>query len=111
MFIFVGQPLSVNVTSKVEQKVIMSKPVQVIKGKNFTYYVRTKNGVVSSVVAKSQRELAPASYFIQDANQCTKKLVMRMPLRLAQWQYSCPSGVYNYTTFGIPGNLNTIVKM
>ncbi|MGC8580577.1 MAG: hypothetical protein ACP5MB_11065 [bacterium] len=109
MFIFVGQPLSV--TSKVEQKVIMNKPVQVIQGQHFTYYVRTKSGIVSSVTAKSPKQLAPASYFIQDASQCTKKLVMRIPLRLAQWQYDCPSGKYNYTTFGIPGNLNTIVKM
>ena len=109
MFIFVGQPL--NVTTTIEQKVLMNQPVKVIKGQHFTYYVRTQNGVVSSVVAKSSKQLAPASYFIQDANQCTKKLIMRIPLRLAQWQYTCPSGVYRYTTFGIPGNLNTIVKM
>jgi len=109
MFIFVGQPL--NVASKIEQKVIMNQPVKVVKGQHFTYYVKTQNGIVSSVVAKSPRQLAPASYFIQDANQCTKKLIMRIPLRLAKWQYDCPSGVYNYTTFGVPGNLNTIVKM
>ena len=110
MQIFIGQPLTPT-GAEIKQKVINNQPVKVIKGKNFTYYVKTENGIVSKVVAHSQRQLAPASYFIQNAEACTKKLLFRVPLRMAVWEYDCPQGKFEYKTFGLIGNMNTEVKV
>jgi transposase-like protein len=113
MHIFLGQPLE---NTAQEKEVILQKSsqsgYQKIQGKTFTYYVKTDtNGNVLEVVAKSQRSLAPASYFIQSADSCTKKLLFRVPLRMAKWEYDCPQGKFKYTTFGLIGNLITKAKM
>jgi len=112
MNIFLGQPIN-NVNNGVmQQKVVNNQAFKVVKGKRFTYYVKTDpNGNVQEVIAKSQRNLAPASYFIQNVNACTKKLLLRVPLRMAKWEYDCPQGTFEYTTFGVIGNLITKAKM
>jgi hypothetical protein len=112
MNIFLGQPIN-NVNNGVmQQKVVNNQAFKVVKGKRFTYYIKTdENGIVKEVVARSSRELAPADYFIQNVNTCTKKLVMRVPLRMAIWQYDCPNTKIEYKTFGPPGFLNTEAKL
>ncbi|MGC9143756.1 hypothetical protein [Hydrogenobaculum sp.] len=113
MHIFLGQPL----TSIAQEKAVVLQNTphsgyQKIQGKTFTYYVKTDaNGNVFEVIARSQRNLAPASYFIQNADSCTKKLLFRAPLRMAKWEYYCPQGKFEYTTFGVVGNLITKAKM
>ncbi len=110
MNIFLGEPLNIS-NGTVEQKVINNEPVKIIKGEKFTYYVKTQNGLVTEVLARAKRELAPISYFIQNPDQCTKKLLFRAPLRMAVWEYDCPQGKVEYKTFGPPGFLNTKVKL
>ena len=111
MQIFLGQPLNVAPQVKIEKKVVMNQQYYVIKGQNFTYYVKTKNGIVSEVIAKAPYKLAPVSYFIQNPQNCVKKLIMRVPLRMAKYEYDCNGTVYHYTTFGVPGNLITSVSL
>ncbi|GAB6078129.1 hypothetical protein [Hydrogenobaculum acidophilum] len=112
MNIFLGQPIGNVNNGAMEQKVINNQAFRVVKGKRFTYYIKTdENGIVKEVVAKSQRELAPMSYFVQNPESCTKKLIFRAPLRMAIWQYNCPQGKIEYKTFGPPGFLNTEAKL
>jgi len=86
--------------------------VYTVKGKTFQYKVFTDvNGNITKVAAISPRKLAPADYFIQNVNTCTKKLVMRVPLRMAVYEYSCPTGTYKYTTFGVIGHLITTAEL
>jgi len=83
-----------------------------VQGKTFQYKVYTDaNGNITKVVAFSPRQLAPADYFIQNVNTCTKKLVMRVPLRMATYEYTCPTGTYKYTTFGVIGHLTTTAEV
>ena len=112
MNIFLGQPINNVNNGVIQQKVVNNQAFKVVKGKRFTYYVKTdENGIVKEVVARSSRNLAPASYFIQNVNACTKKLLLRVPLRMAKWEYDCPQGTFEYTTFGVIGNLITKAKM
>ena len=112
MNIFLGQPINNVNNGVIQQKVVNNQAFKVVKGKHFTYYIKTdENGIVKEVVARSSRELAPASYFIQNVNTCTKKLVMKVPLRMAIWQYDCPNIKIEYKTFGLPGFLNTEAKL
>ena len=86
--------------------------VYTVQGKTFQYKVFTDaNGNITKVAAMSPRELAPVSYFIQNVNTCTKKLLMRVPLRMAEYEYSCPTGTYKYTTFGVIGHLITTAEV
>ncbi len=113
MYIFLGQPLTNTVKEKVVLPSDSSKQVyQKVQGKTFTYYIKTDtNGNAIEVIAKAQRSLAPASYFIQNVDTCTKKLIFRAPLRMAKWEYDCPQGRFEYTTFGVIGNLITKAKV
>ncbi|MGC9144488.1 hypothetical protein [Hydrogenobaculum sp.] len=112
MNIFLGEPISNINNGIIEQRFINNQAFKVIKGQRFTYYIKTdKNGIVKEVVAKSPRELAPISYFIQNPESCTKKLLFREPLRMAIWQYDCPNAKVEYKTFGPPGFLNTEAKL
>lgn len=103
--IFVGEPF--NEYSISEQKYINNQNIKVIQGEHFTYYIKTRNGIVKSITAVAPRMLAPASDFIKDINMCSKKLITRIPLRMAEYQYNCPSGKYVYQTFGVIGHLQT----
>ncbi len=103
--IFVGQPF--NEYSLSEQKYINNQNIKVITGEHFTYYVKTQNGIVKSITAIAPKMLAPAEDFIKDVNQCKKELVMRVPLRMARYEYDCPNGTYIYQTFGVVGHLET----
>jgi len=86
--------------------------IYTVQGKTFQYKVLTDtNGNITKVVAISPRKLAPADYFIQNVNTCTKKLVMRVPLRMAMYKYTCPTGTYKYTTFGVIGHLITTAEV
>jgi len=112
MNIFLGQPINNVNNGVIQQKVVNNQAFKVVKGKRFTYYIKTdENGIVKEVVARSSRNLAPASYFIQNVNACTKKFLLRVPLRMAKWEYDCPQGTFEYTTFGVIGNLITKAKM
>jgi len=58
-----------------------------VQGKTFQYKVFTDaNGNIIKVAALSPRKLAPVDYFIQNVNTCTKKLLMRVPLRMAMYE-------------------------
>jgi hypothetical protein len=86
--------------------------IYTVQGKTFQYKVYTDaNDNITKVVALSPRQLAPVSYFIQNVNTCTKKLVMRVPLRMAVYEYTCPTGTYKYTTFGVIGHLITTAEV
>jgi len=114
MQLFLSQPF-VPQGNVVEQKVVgkaNTAHVYTIQGNTFQYKVYTDaNNNITKVVALSPRQLAPADYFIQNVNTCTKKLVMRVPLRMATYEYTCPTGTYKYTTFGVIGHLITTAEV
>jgi len=114
MQLFLNQPF-VPQNNMVSQKFVgkaNTVHIYTVKGKTFQYKVFTDaNGNITKVVALSPRQLAPADYFIQNVNTCTKKLVMRVPLRMASYEYTCPTGTYKYTTFGVIGHLITAVEV
>jgi len=118
MQLFLSQPFTPQ-GNVVEQKAVGNQSnrsttayVYTVQGKTFQYKVFTDaNGNIIKVAALSPRKLAPVSYFIQNVNTCTKKLVMRVPLRMATYEYSCPTGTYKYTTFGVIGHLITTAEV
>jgi len=114
MQLFLNQPF-VPQGNMVSQKAVGKANiahVYTIKGKTFQYKVFTDaNDNITKVVAISPRKLAPADYFIQNVDTCTKKLVMRVPLRMATYEYTCPTGTYKYTTFGVIGHLITTAEV
>jgi hypothetical protein len=87
------------------------KSTQLKAKRSSTRLFTDANGNTIKVVAFSPRQLAPVSYFIQNVNTCTKKLLMRVPLRMAMYGYSCPTGTYKYTTFGTVGHLITTAEV
>jgi len=114
MQLFLNQPFTPQ-GNVVSQKVVgkaNTAHVYTIQGKTFQYKVYTDaNDNITKVVAFSPRQLAPADYFIQNVNTCTKKLIMRVPLRMASYEYTCPTGTYKYTTFGVIGHLITTAEV
>jgi len=112
MQIFLNQPFTPQ-GNVIEQKAVGNQAhIYTVKGKTFQYKVFTDtNDNIIKVVAFSPRQLAPANYFIQNVNTCTKKLVMRVPLRMATYEYICPTGTYKYTTFGVIGHLITTAEV
>jgi len=114
MQLFLNQPF-VPQGNVVEQKAVgkaNTAHIYTVQGKTFQYKVFTDdNDNIIKVVAFSPRQLAPADYFIQNVNTCTKKLVMRVPLRMATYEYTCPTGTYKYTTFGVIGHLITTAEV
>lgn len=102
--ILLGQPMPVQ---NYQEKFINNQSMKIIQGQHFTYYVKTQNGIVMSVNAKSPKMLAPVSDFIPNVSNCNKTLLVKIPLRMARYQYTCPNGIYIYQTFGVIGNLNT----
>jgi len=112
MQLFLNQPF-VPQGNVVSQKAVGNQShTYTVQGKTFQYKVFTDtNGNITKVVAFSPRQLAPADYFIQNVNTCTKKLVMRVPLRMATYEYTCPTGTYKYTTFGVIGHLITTAEV
>jgi len=114
MQLFLNQPFvpQGNVVSQKAVSNANTAHVYTVQGKTFQYKVFTDaNGNITKVVAFSPRQLAPADYFIQNVNTCTKKLVMRVPLRMATYEYTCPTGTYKYTTFGVIGHLITTAEV
>jgi len=113
MQLFLNQPFTPQ-NNVVSQKFVgkaNTAQVYTVQGKTFQYKVFTDvNDNITKVVALSPRKLAPVSYFIQNVNTCTKKLIMRVPLRMATYEYTCPTGTYKYTTFGVIGHLITTVE-
>jgi len=112
MQLFLNQPF-VPQGNIVSQKAVSNQAhIYTVQGKTFQYKVFTDaNDNITKVVALSPRQLAPADYFIQNVNTCTKKLVMRVPLRMATYKYTCPTGTYKYTTFGVIGHLITTAEV
>ena len=114
MQLFLNQPF-VPQGNVVNQKAVgkaVTSHVYTVQGKTFQYKVVTDtNGNITKVAALSPRQLVPVDYFIQNVNTCTKKLVMRVPLRMAEYEYTCPTGTYKYTTFGVIGHLITTVEV
>jgi len=118
MQLFLSQPFTPQ-NNVVSQKAVGNQSnksataqVYTVQGKTFQYKVFTDaNDNITKVVALSPRQLAPADYFIQNVNTCTKKLVIRVPLRMASYEYTCPTGTYKYTTFGVIGHLITAVEV
>ena len=118
MQLFLNQPF-VPQGNVVSQKAVGNQPqksatvhMYTVQGRTFQYKVFTDaNNNITKVIAISSRELAPADYFIQNVNTCTKKLVMRVPLRMASYEYICPTGTYKYTTFGVVGYLITAAEV
>jgi len=89
-----------------------------VQGNTFQYKVYTDaNNNITKVIAISSRELAPVSYFIQNPQNCQKQLITRIPLRMASYEYTCPTsmprltGTYKYTTFGTIGFLTTTTEV
>ena len=112
MQLFLSQPF-VPQGNVVSQKAVGNQAhTYTVQGKTFQYKVFTDaNDNITKVAAISPRQLAPADYFIQNVNTCTKKLVMRVPLRMASYEYTCPTGTYKYTTFGVIGRLITTAEV
>ena len=114
MQLFLNQPFTPqgNVISQKFVGKVNTSQVYTVQGKAFQYKVFTDaNGNITKVAALSPRQLAPVSYFIQNVNTCTKKLLMRVPLRMAEYEYICPTGTYKYTTFGVIGHLTTTAEV
>jgi len=114
MQLFLNQPFvpQGNVVSQKAVDKANTTHTYTVQGKTFQYKVFTDaNDNITKVVAFSPRQLAPADYFIQNVNTCTKKLVMRVPLRMATYEYICPTGTYKYTTFGVIGHLTTTAEV
>jgi len=125
MQLFLNQPFTSQGSNVVEQKSVGNQSqnsatvhMYTVQGNTFQYKVYTDaNNNITKVVAFSPRQLAPADYFIQNVNTCTKKLVMRVPLRMASYEYTCPTsmprltGTYKYTTFGTIGFLTTTAEV
>jgi len=114
MQLFLSQPFvpQGNIVSQKAVSKSATAHIYTVKGKTFQYKVFTDtNDNITKVVALSPRQLAPADYFIQNVNTCTKKLVMRVPLRMATYEYTCPTGTYKYTTFGVIGHLITTAEV
>jgi len=118
MQLFLSQPFMPQ-GNVVEQKVVGNQSnksatahIYTVQGRTFQYKVFTDaDGNITKVAALSPRQLAPVSYFIQNVNTCTKKLLMRVPLRMATYEYTCPTGTYKYTTFGVIGHLITTAEV
>jgi len=112
MQLFLNQPF-VPQNNVVSQKAVDNQShIYTVQGRTFQYKVFTDaNGNITKVVAISPKKLVPADYFIQNVNTCTKKLVMRVPLRMAMYEYTCPTGTYKYTTFGTIGHLITTAEV
>jgi hypothetical protein len=124
MQLFLNQPFTPQ-NNVVEQKSVGNQSqksatvhMYTVQGNTFQYKVYTDaNNNITKVIAISSRELAPADYFIQNVNTCTKKLVMRVPLRMASYEYTCPTsmprltGTYKYTTFGTIDFLTTTAEV
>jgi hypothetical protein len=118
MQLFLNQPF-VPQGNVVSQKAVSNQSnmsgtahIYTVQGNTFQYKVFTDaNGNITKVAAFSSRQLAPVSYFIQNVNTCTKKLLMRVPLRMAVYEYTCPTGTYKYTTFGTIGFLTTTAEV
>jgi len=118
MQLFLNQPFTPQ-GNVVSQKFVSNQSnksatayVYTVQGKTFQYKVFTDvNGNITKVATLSPRQLAPVSYFIQNVNICTKKLLMRVPLRMASYEYICPTGTYKYTTFGVIGHLTTTAEV
>jgi len=112
MQLFLNQPFMPQVNVVSQKAVGNQSHMYTVQGKTFQYKVFTDaNGNITKVAAFSPRKLAPVSYFIQNVNTCTKKLLMRVPLRMASYEYICPTGTYKYTTFGLIGHLITTAEV
>ena len=118
MQLFLNQPFTPQ-GNVVSQKAVSNQPnksatshVYTVQGKTFQYKVYTDaNNNITKVIAISSRELAPVSYFIQNPQNCQKQLITRIPLRMASYEYTCPTGTYKYTTFGTIGFLTTTAEV
>jgi len=114
MQLFLNQPFTPQ-GNVVEQKVVgkaNTAHVYTVQGNTFQYKVYTDaNNNITKVIAISSRELAPVSYFIQNPQNCQKQLITRIPLRMASYEYTCPTGTYKYTTFGTIGFLTTTAEV
>jgi hypothetical protein len=115
MQLFLNQPF-VPQGNVVSQKAVGTNSttahIYTIQGKTFQYKVFTDaNNNITKVIAISSRELAPVSYFIQNPQNCQKQLITRIPLRMASYEYTCPTGTYKYTTFGTIGFLTTTAEV
>ena len=114
MQLFLNQPFVPQGNVVIQKFVGKANTVNIytVQGRTFQYKVVTDaNNNITKVVAISPRQLAPADYFIQNVNTCTKKLLMRVPLRMAVYEYTCPTGTYKYTTFGVIGHLITAAEV
>jgi hypothetical protein len=112
MQLFLNQPFTPQ-NNVVEQKAVGNQAhMYTVQGKTFQYKVYTDaNNNITKVIAISSRELAPVSYFIQNPQNCQKQLITRIPLRMASYEYTCPTGTYKYTTFGTIGFLTTTAEV
>ena len=113
MQLFLSQPFTPQGSNVVEQKAVGNQAhMYTVQGNTFQYKVFTDaNNNITKVVAISSRELAPVSYFIQNPQNCQKQLITRIPLRMASYEYTCPTGTYKYTTFGTIGFLTTTAEV
>jgi len=125
MQLFLSQPFTPQGSNVVEQKAVGNQSnksatvhMYTVQGRTFQYKVYTDaNNNITKVIAISSRELAPVSYFIQNPQNCQKQLITRIPLRMASYEYICPTsmprltGTYKYTTFGTIGFLTTTAEV
>jgi len=113
MQLFLNQPFTPQGSNVVEQKAVGNQShMYTVQGNTFQYKVYTDaNNNITKVIAISSRELAPVSYFIQNPQNCQKQLITRIPLRMASYEYTCPTGTYKYTTFGTIGFLTTTAEV
>ena len=94
-----------------EQTPEATKALEISKEGFTIYALFDKNGICYEEYSLKNRVLPPAYLFIKDAKSLKPKLIMRIPLRLALWEYDTPRYKILYQTFGLPGYLGADARI
>ncbi|GAB6077427.1 hypothetical protein [Hydrogenobaculum acidophilum] len=83
-----------------------------IQKEGFTIYALFNNqNICYEEYSIKNKILPPPSFFIKDAKSLKPKLIFRIPLRMAVWEYDTPRYKILYQTFGIPGYLGADARI
>ncbi len=87
------------------------RALEVKKDGFIVYALFNKKGICYEEYSIKNKILPPASFFIRDAKSLKPKLIFRIPLRMAVWEYDTPRYKILYQTFGIPGYLGADARI
>ncbi len=75
------------------------------------YALFNKDDICYEEYSIGNKFLPPAYLFIKDAKSLKPKLIFKLPLRMAVWEYDTPSYKILYQTFGPPGNIGADARV